>query len=188
MTTRTRTRALPTTGPRRLTRGLVAAGGATVLALGLGACGDTAGDEDGTSVEDVQEAETEVEAEAGAEEGALGYEGPYDDAFTEQQPDLVGQQVTVSAAVDAVLDETSFTLAGDGSGVEPLLVVGADPQAASTVQADQEVDVTGTVEQAFVLTEVEEDLGVDLEDELYTEWEGQAYLAASAVDVGVEES
>ncbi|WP_337063180.1 hypothetical protein [Kineococcus sp. G2] len=187
MTTRDRTRTVPTTGPRALTRGLVAAGGAAVLALGLGACGDTAGDETATSVEDVNEAESEVETETevGAETGELGYEGAYDSAFVEEQESLIGQEVTVSAAVNTVLDDSSFTIAGDGSDVEPLLVVSAT--SGTTVEEDMEVDVSGTVEQAFVLTEVEEELGLDLEDELYTEWEGQTYIMANAIDVGAED-
>ncbi|GAA2024953.1 hypothetical protein WDZ16_01810 [Pseudokineococcus marinus] len=182
MTTRTRTRS--TTAVRRPLRGLVAVGGAAALALGLGACGDTAGDEDGTSVEDVNEAESEVEVDG---EGDYAYDGLYDTSYADQQDDLIGQEVTLSASVDEVLDDTSFTIAGDGSGLEPLLVVDAGSDTASMVQPDQEVDVSGTVEEVFVLTEVEADLGVDLDDELYAEWEGQTYLSADAVDVGVEE-
>lgn len=185
MTTTTRTRSA--TAARRPLRGLVAVGGAAALALGLGACGTTAGDEDGTSVEDVNEAEQEVEAEADAGAGDYAYDGVYDNTYLEQQDDLIGQEVTLSASVNEVLDDTSFTIAGDGSDVDPLLVVGAASDTASMVQADQEVDVSGTVEQAFVLTEVESDLGVDLDDELYAEWEGQTYLSADSVDVGVEE-
>lgn len=184
MSTRTRTRTR--TGPRAVGRGLVAVGGAAVLALGLGACGGTAGDEDGTSVEDVQEVEEEAQVGTDEEGGEYAYDGPYDSGFADQQDSLVGERVTVSAAVDEVVDETSFTVAGDDSGVEPLLVVDAGSSAA--VEADVEVDVTGSVELSFVVVEVEERLGVDLEDELYADWEGEPYLVASAVDVGVEES
>lgn len=193
MTTRTRTRAL--TGTRRLSRSLVAVSGAAVLTLGLGACGTTAGDEDGVSVEDVNEAESDVEAEVDedgstdvdVDQGPLGFEGAYDSAFTDQQDDLIGQDVTVSAAVNTILDDTSFTIAGDGSGIEPLLVVGATSETAVEVAADQEVYVSGTVMEAFVLTEVEEELGLDLDDELYLEWEGETYIDANAVSIGVEE-
>lgn len=184
MSTRSRTRTLSTTGPRALTRGLVAAGGAAVLALGLGACGDTAGDEDGTSVEDVQEVEEEAQVGTDEEGGEYAYDGPYDSGFADQQDSLVDEQVTVSAAVDEVLDDTSFTVAGDDSGVEPLLVV--DAGSSATVEPDVEVDVTGTVQLSFALAGVEEELGLDLDDELYAEWEGETYLVASAVDVGVE--
>lgn len=55
------------------------------------------------------------------------------------------------------------------------------------VEADQEVDVSGTVIETFVLTEAEEELGLDLDDELYPEWEGQSYISANAVSIGVEE-
>ncbi|WP_299038571.1 hypothetical protein [uncultured Pseudokineococcus sp.] len=184
MSTRTRTTALPAAGPRPLARGLVAAGGAAVLALGLGACGGTAGDEDGASVEDVQEAEVDAQAGTDDEGAQYAYDGPYDAGFADQQDSLVGEQVTVSAAVETVLDDTSFTVAGDDSGVDPLLVVDAGSSAA--VEPDAEVDVTGTVQLSFALAGVEEELGVDLEDELYAEWEGENYLVASAVDVGVE--
>jgi hypothetical protein len=67
--------------------------------------------------------------------------------------------------------------------VEPLLVVGAEETA--ELEPDLAVAVTGTVQQAFDLPRVEEDLGVDLNDELFEQWDGEPYIVAETVDTAV---
>lgn len=160
---------------RRAAAGLVA-----VAALALTACGeeDTAGPETGIDVEDVQE-------EADEDDAALEpYDGPYDTAFADDVDSYVGQEVTVSADVNEVLSTSSFTIAGtDDTDVEELLVVGATE--VSGLEPDLAVAVTGTVQEAFDLPAVEDELGVDLDDDLYTSWEEEPYLVAESVDTSV---
>lgn len=203
MSKRTRTRAGTTTGARRLGRGLVAAGGAALLTFGVSACGDTAGSEEGASVEDVQEdvqddeglVEDEAPAEdevglAGEENEVVGddvsyvYDGDYDSVFYDELDTYVGEEVTLSADVNEVLGDSAFTIAGtDDTSVDEFLVVGAD--GTEELEPGLTVQVTGIVEETFDVVGVEEELGVDLDDSLYNDWEGEGYLVATAVDTSV---
>lgn len=151
-----------------------AAGGVLALtAMSLAACGDTAGPETGTDVQDIQEA---------ADDGP--YEGPYDRSFSEDLDSYQDEEVTVSADVAEVLSPSSFVIAGtDDTAVEPLLVVGATE--VTGLEPDLTVAVTGTVDETFVLAEVEEELGVDLDDALYTAYDQEPYLKATGVDTSV---
>lgn len=148
-------------------------------ALTFVGCG-TSGPEEGATVEDVVEGEEEP-----LEEDALAYDGVYDTAFYDDYDSLVGEEVTVSAKVNEILSPEAFVIAGtDDTTVEPLLIVhnlGELPE----LQEELTVAVTGTVQEAFVLTDVEEELGVDLDDERYADWEGERYIQATAVDTSV---
>lgn len=145
-------------------------------ALSLTACSeDTAGPETGTDVEDVQEEDVAADGP---------YDGLYDTAFYDDINSYVGEEVTVSADVNEVISPSSITIAGtDDTDVEALLVVSATE--GTGLEPDLTVAVTGTVEQAFDLTTVEEDLGVDLDDDLYDAWDQEPYLVASSVDTSV---
>lgn len=161
------------------------AGVFAVSALSLTACSeDTAGPETGTDVEDVQE-EDVVEEDVEEDVAADGpYDGLYDTAFYDDINSYVGEEVTLSADVNEVISSSSFTIAGtDDTDVEALLVVSATE--VTDLEPDLTVAVTGTVEQAFDLTTVEEDLGVDLDDDLYDAWDQEPYLVASSVDTSV---
>lgn len=147
-----------------------------VSALGLTACGgdDTAGPETGTDVEDIQE-----------EDVAAGpYDGVYDSAFYEDIESYEGEEVTVSADVNEIISSTSFTIAGtEDTDVESLLVVSATE--VSGLEPDLTVAVTGTVQKAFDLPTVEEDLGVDLDDPLYEAYDQEPYIEATMIDTSV---
>jgi len=165
-------------------RPLAAAAVAGVIAfsgVGLAACGDTAGDETGTSVEDIQEGDAPATSPTTA---AGTYDGVYDNTFHDGVNDYLGQTVTVSADVNEVVDGNTFTIAGtDDTSVDPLLVTGA--KSTSDLEPDLTVKVTGTVQEAFDLATVEDDLGVDLDDDLYDDWDGKPYIVASSVDTSV---
>lgn len=155
-------------------------------ALTFVGCG-TSGPEEGTTVEDVAEGEGGEVAEEPAAEGEMAYDGAYDAAFWEDSTNLVGQEVTVSAEVGSIIEPaSSFTIAGtDDTTVEPLLIVhnqGEMPE----LEEGLTVGVTGTVQDAFDIVTVEEELGVDLDDTLYTDWEGERYIQANQVDLSVD--
>ncbi len=119
---------------------------AAVSTLGLTACSDTAGSEAGADVEDV------VEEEAVVDEP---FEGPYDTEFYEGVDEYVGEQVTLSADVNEVITPEAFTIAGtEDTTVEALLVVGATGDA--QLSPETTVEVTGTVQEAIVVTSVPE--------------------------------
>lgn len=140
-------------------------------AFGLTACSeDTAGTETGTDVADIQE-----------EDAAAPYDGPYDSDFYDGVSSYVGDEVTVSADVNEILSPSSFTIAGtDDTDVEALLVIGAGE--VTGLETDLLVGVTGTVQQAFDLPTVEEELGVDLDDGLYESYDQEPYIVADGVD------
>ena len=161
---------------------LVIAGTLALSPLAMTACGDdTAGPEEGASVGDIQEEDADV-----ADETADGYDGVYDTDFYDGVDSYVGEEVTVSAEVNEILTPESFTIAGtDESSVESLLIVGAT--GSDSLEAGNPVQVTGTVEEAFDLATVEDDLGVDLDDALYEDYDAEPYIMASDVSTSVPE-
>lgn len=171
-------------------------GAVPALMLGLTAC-STAGEETGADVEDVNELAEEGEEnleeglEEGDEEEAVDgpFDGPFDDDFYADIDDLyVGELVTVSALVNEVIAPEAFTIAGtDETTVEELLVL--HDGTVEGLEPELDVTVTGTAQTVFVLTDVEAELGVDLDDGLYTDWEGLPYIDATNVDstVNLEE-
>ncbi len=89
---------------------------------------------------------------------------------------IAGDTVTIDGEVQERRSAGSFTVGSDST-----LVFGAD---APDVEEDDEVSVTGTVVE-FVLLDVESDLGVDLDDALYADYENE--LAVQAVSVEITE-
>lgn len=178
------------------TRKLAMAGILPIAALSLAGCNSTSGTEEGAAVEDVvedegaavEEDEAAVEEETAAEdEGAAvePYDGVYDTAFYEDYDSYVGETVTLSADVNEIVSDRSFTIAGtDDTTVEALLVL-ADGQM-EEVTPGLTVSVTGTVMESFDLPTVEEETGLDLDDEAFTDFDGEKYVVAENVDTSVD--
>ena len=78
-----------------------------------------------------------------------------------------------------MISEETFTIGGAGGGVEEFLVV--DSGATPAVEEDRAAQVAGVVTEDFDVVTFEEYLGVDLDDDLYADWEGQNYLVATEV-------
>ncbi|GAA1347091.1 hypothetical protein [Arthrobacter roseus] len=149
-----------------------------IAAFGIVGCDSTSGTEEGTDVEDVVE-EDDAAAAAGA------YDGVYDQTFYDEMDTYVGEEVTVSADVNEILTPMSFTIAGtDDTTVEALLVV--HDTELPEVTSGLTVGVTGTVQEAFDLPTVEEEMGVDLDDEAYEDWDGEPYIEATNVDTSLD--
>lgn len=167
-------------------------------ALGLAGCGsDTAGTEEGADVEEVQdEAAAAVDEEPVDDESASGepmeddaealvYDGVYDTAFYDDYNSYVGEKVTVSAEVDNIISNMAFTIAGtEDTTVEPLLIMHKGE--VKELQAGLAVAVTGTVKEGFDLPTVEEEMGVDLDDSVFEDWDGENYIKASSIDTSVD--
>lgn len=152
-------------------------------ALSFVGCG-TSGPEEGTTAEEVAEGGDEAAVAEGT--GALAYDGVYDSAFVEDYDSLVGEEVTVSAEVNTIISPNALTIAGtDDTTVEPLLVMHNQGDLPD-VQEGLTIGVTGTVKEAFDVVTVEEDLGIDLDDDLYADWEGERYIQANSVDASVD--
>lgn len=164
----------------RRTARMLAAGVAAVAGIGLSGCG-TEGSEAGTDVEDVTDGEV-VESSAAATEDAgamaMAYEGDYNQDFYDEVTTYTGQQVTLSAEVSETISPDAFAIAG---AADPLLIV--ESQEIPPLDDGQVVQVTGTVQEGFDVVSVEEELGVDLEDEAFTDFEGEPYIMATSGEV-----
>lgn len=166
-------------------RKMAVAGILPFAAVGLVGCNSTSGTEEGADVEDVVEEEAPAE-EAPAEDMAAGpYDGVYDQTFYDEMDSYVGEEVILSADVNEIISPTSFTIAGtDDTTVEALLVVSAEEM--SEVTPGLTVEVTGIVQEAFDLPTVEEELGIDLDDAAFEDWDGEPYVEATAIDTSVD--
>ncbi|KQO02140.1 hypothetical protein ASF21_16070 [Arthrobacter sp. Leaf234] len=151
-----------------------------MAAFGLVGCNSTSGTEEGADVEDIVEEEPVVdEADAGP------YDGVYDQGFYDDVDTYVGEEVTVSADVNEILSPMSFTIAGtDDTTVDALLVL--HDTELPEVTAGLTVGVTGTVQEAFDLPTVEEEMGVDLDDAAFEDWDGEPYIEATSVDTSLD--
>lgn len=153
---------------------------APMAAFGLVGCNSTSGPEEGADVEDIVEEEPVVdEADTGP------YDGVYDQGFYDDVDTYVGEEVTVSADVNEILTPKSFTIAGtDDTTVEALLVL--HDTELPEVTPGLTVGVTGTVQEAFDLPTVEEEMGVDLDDAAFEDWDGEPYIEATSVDTSLD--
>ncbi|MEE1942632.1 hypothetical protein V1L54_25045 [Streptomyces sp. TRM 70361] len=96
---------------------------------------------------------------------------------------VVGEERTVEGRVHDVVSPWAFTVGGnEPSDIEPLLVVEGDMPA---VDQDDPVRVTGVVRE-FEIAGVEEELGVELSDTLYEQYEGEPYIRARSIAEDVE--
>ncbi|MDP9314534.1 MAG: hypothetical protein M3R24_27260 [Chloroflexota bacterium] len=106
--------------------------------------------------------------------------------ITGDLPRFAGQTVAVREEVEEVLSLVAFTLDEDAflaGGIDnDLLVLSAkqSPAIAFTDIEDEAVTVIGTV-RAFNLADFENELGYDLDDALYADWEGRSAIIAAHV-------
>lgn len=149
---------------------------------------DSAGRDAGVSFSDVEELESRIgvledrlgELEEGNGAGA-------GDSEVAESDELIGQTVTVSAEVTRRIDAMGFVISGEededlaplgpetGEGI--LVVSAKDPG----VTVGDVVQVVRTVRE-FVISDFEQDLGIELDDNLYGEFEDQLALAARSID------
>ncbi|KGH45040.1 hypothetical protein IN07_18905 [Modestobacter caceresii] len=147
----------------------------TALLLTLSGCGGDEGDGE------LAVGQTEVSDIRGEDDLTDPYNGEYDEAFEDDLDVYAGTEVTVRGVVEEVLTSSAFTLVGpEGISVEPLLVVAAE--GVEELTSGTPVTVAATVGREFEVTEVETELGVDLEDAEFEQWQGEEYLAATIVE------
>lgn len=88
---------------------------------------------------------------------------------------LTGEEITVAGEVSEVVSDVAFRLAGVGWDV---LILDA---AMNSAEEGEAVQVSGTVRRFEILT-IEEELGADLDDELYVDFEDQLVLVADSIE------
>lgn len=171
-----------------------------LLPLGLLTISGCSSEEDELpSLVETTEAAEPAEENSGSADSFGDYTGVYDREFYDDVEFYVGEEVTVAAIVDEVVSPNLFTITDttepnsggapvdiDEVVIEPLLIVHG--QAVPGLSPANPVGVVGVVREAFYLATVEEELGVDLDDEAFEQWEEQPYIevvrAASLIDAG----
>ncbi|MGY2085737.1 hypothetical protein [Blastococcus sp. SYSU DS0539] len=107
------------------------------------------------------------------------YDGAYTAKFREDLDAYAGLEVTLTGEVVSIVSPVAFTLTGpEGADVEPILVLTRTEPA--LMPGDQVVVAAVPVDE-FDLADAEEDLGADLPDEAFEDWDDEPYLAASRV-------
>lgn len=92
-----------------------------------------------------------------------------------------GQMVTVRSEVEEELGESGFVLQTDDFfGGEPFLLLNASAEPVIRPNDEIAVQGTGTVRE-FILADIERDYGIDLEDELYVDYENVPAVIAESV-------
>ena len=157
-----------------------------LAAAGLALTGCGADEPDpGTEVEDIVEGEVLPSDTPAAPEGTgtrLPFYGPYDRQFAEQQAVHEGQEVTLTAEVESVISGNAFAIGDpDDITLDPLLVV--HDVDVPDLEEGQALEVVGTVMKDFDVVTAEEELGVDLEDALFEDRQGDAWLHATDATV-----
>jgi hypothetical protein len=162
---------------------------AAALALVVAACDDDDGAVGDGGPEEVSVAELEIIEEglaAGDQRISEIADDLEDDDEGFEEPDLLGETVSVTGEVTTVLDGNGFVLDGD-EGAQPgdfaetvtagILVVSSEP---STVAVGDEVTVVGVVER-FDHTGSGANAGVDLDPAVYRDFDGEIALLATSV-------
>lgn len=95
--------------------------------------------------------------------------------------EYIGQTVTVRSRVEEDLGESGFVLQADEFfGGEPFIVVNASDTPVTRPSEDVPVQATGTVRE-LVIADIETDYGIDLDDELYVDYEDRPAVIAESV-------
>lgn len=148
-------------------------------AIGLGACSSE------PKAADLQEIIGEEEPDApGQVANAAGvgpFSGVYDADFRGDIPSYLGDRVTLSAEVGEILTDEAFTIV-DGD-TAPLLVITRSE--VPGLETGQTVGVDGSVEEGFNLPAFEHAFGVDLDDEVFLDWEGEYYINATDINTSL---
>ena len=135
---------------------------------------ETAGPETGADVEDVTADERALsEDEYGLAEG---------NQIGELEGDgVIGETVTVSADVDRIVQPgTAFAIGGDVVEGGLLIVMPPDMTDVPQLQVGMPIQVVGTVID-FAVPRVETEHRLELDDDIYDEWEDKNALVAQTI-------
>jgi len=100
-----------------------------------------------------------------------------------------GVQLSLSGKIDSVIGSRAFTIDNPGLAGGELLVISATPLEAiggsgidqRIIDRDDQVRISGRV-QRFSLQQIEAQLGTDLVDETFADWEGKPVIIADEVE------
>lgn len=96
----------------------------------------------------------------------------------ENTEELAGQQITVRSQVQQAVGNSGFVMESDGG--EPILVINTTNAPFTLPEREMPVQATGEAAQ-FVIADIEEKYGLDLENELYVDYENQPAIIAKSL-------
>jgi len=91
---------------------------------------------------------------------------------------VVGEEITIRNTVESTVGDESFVMETEAG--EPILVVNATGQAFRIPDLTIPIQVTGLVEQ-FAADAVGQEYGIELDTELYADYEGQPVVIAESI-------
>jgi hypothetical protein len=150
---------------------------AVALAVGAAACGDSAGPDAGTTLEDIQRADAPAVGEELDEDDIAAAPNDDTERFLPDQASYLGQRVTVSGRIVEVFSPNAFVI-----GEDDLATLVTRRDTGLSLQPGTVAQVTGTV-GTFLLADAEGRLGVDLQDGDLTPFEQAPYIAAENVNL-----
>jgi uncharacterized protein YdeI (BOF family) len=149
---------------------------AMLLAFGLAACAETGGSQDPNAPGAITQ--PTADADEAAREGEAGTNPDVSDVDDDAE-NFYGQTVTVTGPVIEVYNGQMFRVDDpEIFGGDDVLVLAPNGTA---VTDDATVTVTGVVQQ-YDQSELEQTLGIDIDDALMTELDGQPVIVAEQVD------
>ncbi|MEM8809559.1 MAG: hypothetical protein AAGF01_26350 [Cyanobacteria bacterium P01_G01_bin.38] len=111
------------------------------------------------------------------------------EAVAEETNQLLGQSVSVRGEAEEMIDSSSFLMKEEGlfEG-DSVLVINVSEQALALPEGEgQQIQVTGEVAQ-LIVADVETEYGLDLDPELYADYEEQAVILAESLALAPEPS
>lgn len=96
----------------------------------------------------------------------------------EDTEELAGQEITVRSQVQQTVGNYGFVMESDAG--EPILVINTTNAPFTLPARDMPVQATGEAAQ-FVIADIEEKYGLDLENELYVDYENQPAIIAKSL-------
>ena len=147
-----------------------------ILALALTACAETGGSQDPNAPGAVTQ--PTADADEAAREGEAGT-NPDVSAVDDEAENYYGQTVTVTGPVVEVYNAQMFRIDDpEIFGGDDVLVLN---NSGAPIADDATVTVTGVVQQ-YDQSELEQTLGIDIDDALMTELDGQPVIVADTVE------
>lgn len=104
------------------------------------------------------------------------------DVMRDAVPDVEEHtKVTVPGEVERIISPSTFSIIDpEDPLIEELLIV--HETALEGISPETGVKVTGVVYRGFDVAEVEKETGIDLDQALHEQWQGDSYIVASGID------
>ena len=97
--------------------------------------------------------------------------------------DFIGKTITVNGEVEELIGSKAFLIEGETLFIDPAVLIVSAKKA--RLIEDSHVRVTGKVTK-FILADIERNLSLDLEDNLFKKYEGESVIIASDVTLTPE--